>query len=215
MLLFISSFELVSMIRPVFSTEEAVPVEFPLPHLGDQVSVSAALDKALDGSALWVLLALYRAFAVLDRDQVDELAAISISPLQFNILTTLQRTGRPTTMGALAAMLVVKPTNLSGNINTLVDRGLIRRELNAADQRSILAVLTPDGHTWLDEHLPAHWRRLERLMFGLTREKRLTLVALLKELNLSIEDEQSREKAARVSEKKSRLDTRGKSIRRP
>jgi DNA-binding MarR family transcriptional regulator len=179
--------------------------EVLLPHLSDQVSVSAALDKALDGSALWVLLAVYRIFAVLDRDQAEEVATMGLSPLQFNILMTLQRTGRPTTMGALAAMLVVKPNNLSGNINTLVERGLVRRELNSSDQRSILPVLTPQGQEFLAQHVPSHWRRLERLMYGLTREKRLQLVALLKELALSIQDEQEREKAARNSEKKARL----------
>jgi DNA-binding MarR family transcriptional regulator len=179
--------------------------ELPLPHLSDQVSVSAALDKALDGSALWVLLSLYRGFAVLDRDQAEEVAEMGVSPLQFNILMTLQRTGKPTTMGALAAMLVVKPNNLSGNINALVERGLLRRELNASDQRSILAVLTPQAHEFLAQHVPGHWRRLERLMYGLSREKRLQLVALLKEMVISIEDEQQREKAAHASEKKSRI----------
>lgn len=179
--------------------------DVPLPHLSDQVSVSAALDKALDGSALWVLLGLYRAFAVLDRDQADEVAAMGLSPLQFNILMTLQRTGKPTTMGALAAMLVVKPNNLSGNINSLVERGLVKRELNASDQRSILAVLTDQGHAFLKEHVPGHWRRLERLMYGLTREKRLQLVALLKEMVISVQDEQQREQAARTSEKKARM----------
>jgi DNA-binding MarR family transcriptional regulator len=179
--------------------------DLPLPHLSDQVSVSAALDKALDGSALWVLLSVYRAFGVLDRDQAEEVAALDLSALQFNILMTLQRTGKPTTMGALAAMLVVKPNNLSGNINALVERGLVRRELNASDQRSILPVLTPQGHEFLAQHVPGHWRRLERLMYGLSREKRLQLVALLKELSVSIEDEQEREAAARASEKRSRL----------
>lgn len=177
----------------------------PLPHLHDQVSVSAALDKALDGSALWVLLGLYRSFNVLDRDQAEELEAMGLTPLQFNILTVLQRTGRATTMGALAGMLVVKPTNLSGNINTLVNRGLVRRELNESDQRSLLAVLTDEGRAFLEERLPAHWRRMERLMYGLSREKRLQLVALLKELVLSISDEQERERAARKSEQKSRV----------
>lgn len=179
--------------------------DIPLPHLSDQVSVSAALDKALDGSALWVLLALYRSFGELDRDQAEEVAAIGLTPLQFNILTVLQRTGRPTTMGALAGMLVVKPTNLSGNINSLVERGLVRRELNETDQRSLLALLTPEGHAFLDEHLPQHWRRLERLMYGLSREKRLQLVALLQELVLSIEDERKRSRAARKGEKAARV----------
>jgi DNA-binding MarR family transcriptional regulator len=174
-------------------------------NLGDQVAISAALDRALDGSALWVLLSLYRSFAVLDRDQADEVGAIGLTPLQFNILMTLQRTGKPTTMGALASMLVVKPNNLSGNINSLVERGLIMREPNAQDLRLVLPVLTPKGREFLAEHVPSHWRRLERLMHGLSREKRLQLVALLKELVLSIEDEQHRDKASRASEKKSRI----------
>ena len=184
---------------------ELVAVAPALPHLSDQVSISAVMDKSLDGSALWVLLGLYRAFAVLDRDQAEEVASVGLSPLQFNILTCLQRIGSATTMGALARMLVVKPTNLSGNINSLIERGLVRRELNASDQRSLLAVLTPGGHEFLDEHLPGHWRRLERLMYGLSREKRLQLVSLLKELTLSIEDEQKRASAAEKSEKKSRV----------
>jgi DNA-binding MarR family transcriptional regulator len=179
--------------------------EAPLSNLSDQVSVSAALDKALDGSALWVLLSMYRAFAILDRDQADEVAEMGLSPLQFNILMTLQRTGQPTTMGALAAMLVVKPNNLSGNFNALVEKGFVRRDLNASDQRSILATLTDKGREFLAEKVPGHWRRLERLMHGLSREKRLQLVALLKDLVGSINDEQQREEAARASEKKSRI----------
>lgn len=176
-------------------------------HLSDQVAVAAALDKTLDGSALWVLLGLYRAFATLDRDQAQEVGSIGLSPLQFNILTVLQRTGQPTTMGALAGMLVVKPTNLSGNINSLIKRGLVKRELNAGDQRWLLAVLTPNGEAFLSEHLPGHWRRLERLMFGLSREKRIQLVGLLRELLASIEGKQKRELAADKSEKNSRAFT--------
>lgn len=176
----------------------------PLPHLSDQVSVAAALDKALDGTALWVLLSIYRSYAVIDRNQAEEVAGFGLSPLQFNILTVLQRTGQPTTMGALAGMLVVKPTNMSGNINSLIERGLVTRELNAADQRCLLAVLTPEGREFLTEHLPSHWRRLERLMQGLSHAKRIQLVGLLKELVVSIEDEQERERTADQSEKKSR-----------
>lgn len=185
-----------------------------LQHLSNQVEVAAALDKALDGSALWVLLALYRAFAILDRDQAEEVAAMGLTPLQFNILTTLQRTRQPTTMGALASMLVVKPNNLSGNINTLADKGLIRRELNASDQRSLLAVLTPEGEVFLKEHLPAHWRRLERLTSGLTREQRLQMVTLLKQLTTSIKREQDQEdeRKGAAAKKKARARIRAEGI---
>ena len=161
----------------------------PLPDLRDQVAASVAEDDALDGSALLVVLTVYRAFAVLDRDQADELAAMGLTPLQFNILTALHRAHLPLTMGALAAMLVVKPTNLSGNISTLATRGLIRRELNVSDQRSLLAVITPAGEAFLAAHLPGHWRRLERLLDQLSRPQRANLVKLLKLLASSVEAE--------------------------
>lgn len=165
----------------------------PLPRLSDQVAVSTARHKDLDGTALWTLLAIYRAFATLDRDQSDEVGAMGLTPLQFNILTTLQRAHQAVTMGALASMLVVKPNNLSGNISSLVNQGFVRRELNAADQRSLLAVLTPDGEAFLAEHLPAHWRRLERLMGGLSKPEKLQLVALLNQMSQSIKTEQGLE----------------------
>ena len=172
--------------HPDASTElDAVP----LPDLRDQVAASVAKDNALDGSALLVVLTVYRAFAVLDRDQAEELAAMGLTPLQFNILTALHRAHLPLTMGALAAMLVVKPTNLSGNISTLATRGLIRRELNVSDQRSLLAVITPTGEAFLAAHLPGHWRRLERLLDQLSRPQRANLVKLLKQLTSSVESE--------------------------
>lgn len=173
----------------------------PLSRLSDQVAVSTARYKDLDGTALWVLLAVYRAFATLDRDQSGEMAAMGLTPLQFNILTTLQRVHQPTTMGALAAMLVVKPNNLSGNISSLVNQGLVKREINVSDQRSLLAVLTPVGEAFLAEHLPVHWRRLERLMGGLSRAEKLHLVGLLNQMAHSIQTEQGLDAEPR-SEKK-------------
>ncbi len=98
----------------------------------------------------------------------------------------------------------ITPADVGPAINTLIERGLVKRELNAADQRCLLAVLTPQGKDFLAKHLPGHWRRLERLMHGLSREKRVQLVGLLRELLVSIEDEQERERAADKSEKQSR-----------
>jgi DNA-binding MarR family transcriptional regulator len=85
-------------------------------------------------------------------------------------------------MCALGGMLVVKPMNLSGNVKTLAKKGLIRRELNTINQRSLLAVLTPEGDAFLKVHLPAYWKRLERLIGGLTRLQRLQLITLLRQL---------------------------------
>ena len=176
--------------RPGTATQKCDAV--PLPRLVDQVTASVQQDGALDGTALRVLLSAYRAFAVLDRDQAEEAAAMGLTSLQFNILTVLHRSQQPLSMGALAAMLVVRPTNLSGNISTLAQRGLIRREINRSDQRSLLAVITPDGDAFLAAQLPAHWHRLERLMGELSPAQRGQLVRLLDRMVSSIEQERGR-----------------------
>lgn len=161
--------------------------QLPLPHLSDHVAVATALDRTLDGTALFVVIGMYRAFSVLDRDQSEELQRLDLTPVQFNILTTLQRVGKPTTIGALGAMLIVRPNHMSGNINALVDKGFISRQINPDDSRSYLVNLTKKGHAFLDRHLPAHWRRLEQLMGGLNKGQRLQLLDLLKMMVQSIQ----------------------------
>lgn len=158
-----------------------------LPHLSDQVAATAFRYRQVEGSALWVLLAMYRAFAVLDRDQAVEVSTMGLTTLQFNILNVLQRVGQPIAMGALANALVVQPTNLSSSFSVLADKGLVKRELNAKDRRSILAMLTKKGEGFLEKVLPAHWDRLELLMSALSKEDRIALVALLKRMSTSIE----------------------------
>lgn len=160
----------------------------PLPHLSDHIAVATALDRTLDGTALFVLIAMYRAFWVLDRDQVDELTTLGLTPVQFNILTTLQRVGKPTAIGALGSMLIVRANYMSSNINALVGKGFIERKMNPHDSRSLLVELTKHGHAFLDQKLPSHWRRLEQLMGGLNAEERLHLVALLKKMVNSIQE---------------------------
>lgn len=163
--------------------------ERPLPtRLHAQVEITAARHKDLDPTTLHLLLAMYRSFATLDRDQSEEVRAIDLTGTQFNILTTLERAGGPVSMGELAAMMVLQPTNLSGIVNKIADRGLVRRDVNTTDQRSFLVALTPAGQRLLDGFLPGHWRHLEGLMNGLTRGERVSLVELLRKLLVSIQD---------------------------
>ncbi len=131
---------------------------------------------------------MYRCFATLDRNQQEEVRKIGLTGTQFNLLTTLERAERPVSMGEMAAMMVLKPTNLSGIVNGLAKHGLVRREVSTLDQRSFLVTLTPAGQRLLDGFLPDHWRHLERIMSGLSEGERVTLVNLLRKLMQSIDD---------------------------
>jgi DNA-binding MarR family transcriptional regulator len=152
------------------------------------VAITATRHKTLDRSTLHLLLAMYRCFATLDRTQSEEVRKIGLTGTQFNILTTLERVDRPVSMGEMAAMMVLQPTNLSGIVNLLAKRGLLCREVSATDQRSFLVTLTPAGQRMLDDFLPDHWRHLEALMRGLTEEERNMLVTLLRKFMVSIDD---------------------------
>jgi len=156
-------------------------------RLLEQAHLSAAEHPELEPTTLLVVLALYRAFAVLDRNQAGEVARIGLNVTQFNVLMTLHRLGRGLTMGELASLLVVRPANLSGIVNALCERGLVRRDINMADQRSLMATITPAGERLLAGFLPSHWSQLARIMAGVGERERGTLILLLRRLIRSIE----------------------------
>ena len=173
--------------KPKQPTDAGTRRKAPASRLREQVRLSAAQFPGMDASALLVVMAMYRAFAVLDRDQAEEVAAAGLTVSQFNVLAVLRRMPAPLGMGELAALLVVRPTNLSGIVGSLCERGLVRRELSPTDQRSVIASLTPPGRRLMDRFLPGHWQHLESLMAGLGERQRLALVALLRQLVASVQ----------------------------
>lgn len=181
--------------------------------LARQAGIAARLGSRLDPSALLVVLGIYRTFAVLDRDQSDELGEVGLTPMQCNILTTLQRTQHPVTAGELAQRLVVLPNNLSRIINELVERGLVRRKPNKDDKRSLFIVLTPQGKRLLARFLPIHWERLGRILRGVSREDRIRLAALLKALVVSIAHEREDEQRRTLPRRQS--GSRGSTVKTP
>lgn len=164
----------------------------PLPELSNHKSVS--VDGGFDSSALHVVLSLYQTFSILDRDQVDKLGKVGLTPLRYNILATLQRANEPMVVGALSAALYVRSNNMSGNINALIDKGLIERKVNPTDSRSFFIELTAEGHEFLNKKLPEHWGWLEKLMSGLSIDEREGLIRLLKKTAHSIQSARQVEK---------------------
>ncbi|OVZ59978.1 hypothetical protein CDO44_10460 [Pigmentiphaga sp. NML080357] len=167
-------------------------------RLRKQAELSALEAGNIDPSALLVLLATYRAAAVLDRNQTAELAPTGLNCAQFNVLTVLHRVGQPLAMHQLATMMAVRRTNLSGIVRVLRDKGLVRQELNATDSRSLLVSISPQGEKFLKNILPGHWAYLEEIMSHLDIEDRETLVALLERMVHSIRLVESKKGASRA-----------------
>ncbi|MDI3313807.1 MAG: MarR family transcriptional regulator [Mycobacterium sp.] len=156
--------------------------------VAEQVTRSAhEAGDDFDPESLTVMMMLYRAVAAADRTHAAELAPYKLSLSQFQALSVLHRVQEPVTMGELAELLSVRRANLTGLIDTLARRSLVRRVLNPHDRRSFLVEITPVAEAFLAGFLPHHWRYLKVLTSGLTGDELRQLAALLDRLRVSIE----------------------------
>jgi DNA-binding MarR family transcriptional regulator len=79
------------------------------------------------------------------RAHLPSLAAeLQLSPAQCHVLHLIQP-GRPIPMGQLAATLACDASNVTGLVDRLESRGLVRRRPSAADRRVKVLDLTPTG----------------------------------------------------------------------
>lgn len=156
------------------------------PDVARQVAKAVEEHEALDPSALALTLTLYRSMGAFDRASTAELVPFGLTPSLFNILTVLHRAEGPMTMGRLGEAVSVRPANLTSLVDTLARRSLVERRINPSDRRSYLMANTAAGEELLAQFLPSHWRYLENLTAGLSRDERLQLTDLLERLRQSV-----------------------------
>jgi MarR family transcriptional repressor of emrRAB len=171
--------------RPAPDTPRA---SAPPARLSDQARHTADEFSGVDSLSILTVLAMYRAFAVLDRHQSREIAESGLNTTQWNALMVLHRAEGPLTMGELGQRLAVRPTNLSGIAGALVKRGLVRRVPGTTDRRLLEASLTPAGERFIERLLPGHYRRMEAVMSRVPDRDRRALVRSLARLVQVIEE---------------------------
>ena len=88
----------------------------------------------------------------------DELrAATGLSMNDYHVLVVLSEApGRRLRMGELAGRLVFSPSRVTYQINSMVKRGLVRKQSCAEDGRGQEAVLTDGGLATLEAAAPRH-----------------------------------------------------------
>jgi MarR family transcriptional regulator, temperature-dependent positive regulator of motility len=90
----------------------------------------------------WYLLA--RAGSLAYQRWAAMIADFDVSPSQYKVLMTLGETG-PLGQQRLAELIGVDPRNAVPIVESLVERGLIRREVDHVDRRRRVLDLTPTG----------------------------------------------------------------------
>ena len=135
-------------------------------------------DRAPHACDAWQLLVQ---LFFTQRASLPPLAAeLELSPAQCHVLHLIEP-GRPMPMGRLAETLACDASNVTGLVDRLESRGLVRRHPSAEDRRVKVLDLTPTGsrlRTLLLDRMTTPPVRLDRLSL---REQQ-TLVRILTRL---------------------------------
>ncbi|GAB4396988.1 MAG: MarR family transcriptional regulator [Anaerolineales bacterium] len=104
-----------------------------------------------------------------------------LTPTQFGVLETLHHLGSMPPC-ELSTKLLTSSGNLTFVLDNLEKRGLVHRERNPEDRRSIIIHLTPQGEDLIASLFPAHAQAIAEELRVLTPEEQQTLGDLCRTL---------------------------------
>ena len=112
------------------------------------------------------LATAYQAFEMYSSAHIRSL---DLTPAQFDIVATLGNTSGMSPKELGEKTLITKGT-LTGVVDRLADKGLVRRSASPSDGRGQIVQLTPQGEALFAAVFPAHLAYMERAFTRLTPE---------------------------------------------
>lgn len=145
----------------------------------------------LDVSPMGPVGRLKRCAAQLQKRLDTVFARHGLSSWEFDLLATLRRSGEPYRLAptVLFSSLMLTSGTMTRQLQQLEKRGLIQRQLNPDDARSVLVQLTGDGLTLIDAAVGDHVDNLHRLTAGLDVEELALLDGVLAKWMAGLEGE--------------------------
>lgn len=116
-----------------------------------------------------------------DKEIKDFLAGHGLEPGEFDLLSTLRRSGAPyeLTAGAFLKTSLVTTGAITLRVDRMQDKGLVTRIRDEGDRRSVKIRLTDHGLRIIDRVLPLHIANEARLLQALDPEARTQLATTL------------------------------------
>ncbi|WP_280389434.1 MarR family winged helix-turn-helix transcriptional regulator [Nocardia wallacei] len=133
---------------------------------------------------------LKRLSRVVEREIKEFFARYDLEEWEFDVLTTLRRSGGDAglTPGALIKATKVTTGAITNRIDRMAAKGLVVRAADPKDRRTVRIRLTDEGRELIDRLMPLHVDNQIRVLGGMNREKLDQLGTLLRELAESLGD---------------------------
>ena len=153
-------------------------------EVDDLVSAWRRERPDLDTSPMEVLSRVDRLARHVDRARAAAFSRHGLEGWEFDVLAALRRSGAPyrASPGALLRATGVTSGTMTNRVDRLVTRGLVRRDSDPDDRRSVRVELTPEGRATVDGALVDLLRAERELLVGLDEPGRATLADGLRRL---------------------------------
>ncbi|MFI1362327.1 MarR family winged helix-turn-helix transcriptional regulator [Streptomyces griseochromogenes] len=144
----------------------------------------AAVRPDLDTKAMEVFGRIYRLSRAMGDRMEKAYAAYGISRGEFDVLSTLRRSGEPYTLSPrqLSATLMLTTGGMTGRLDKLERAGLLRRSPDPHDRRGLQVTLTEKGFDVIDRAVGAGLAVQTEALSFLDDEQAGQLAGLLREL---------------------------------
>lgn len=142
----------------------------------DREAYAACQKRSLK---LWVVLA--RCFNSFAHAEAQHLKSFDLTSPQFGVLEALAHLG-PLKMCTIAEKLLMSGANVTGVVDRLEKKALVRRVMDTEDRRMFLIHLTDEGSKLIARIFPLLAARIEAFASVLTSNEKRQLIELLKKL---------------------------------
>ncbi len=129
---------------------------------------------------------LVRCYQALEAYSAAHLRTVGLTPAQFDIVATLGNTPGMTPKELGEKTLITKGT-LTGVVDRLAAKGLVRRVAHNSDGRSQIVQLTKKGETLFTKVFPAHLAHVKRAFASFTAADYFQIEAALRQLREAFE----------------------------
>jgi MarR family transcriptional regulator, 2-MHQ and catechol-resistance regulon repressor len=141
---------------------------------------------AMPANSLPVIRELVRCYQAFEAVAGTHIRSMGLTPPQFDIIATLGNTQGMRFKELGEKTLCTKGT-LTGIVDRLAEKGLVRRVASPTDGRSQIVQLTPAGEALFAKVFPAQLRHMDEVLAGLDTERMVRLQQELHHLRETLE----------------------------
>lgn len=140
----------------------------------------------IDPAPMAVCGQIWRAGDLLKQGVLRNLAQYDLDFAGFDVLLTLRRQGKGETLSpsVLAKEMMLSSSAMTNRLDRLEKRGLVQRQADPSDRRSLKVRLSDEGFDLADELVVSHVATEESMLAGLTRQERDMLRNLLSKVEI-------------------------------